>query len=594
MIILGINEDHNATAAIINNGAVLACQSEERNTRRKNDTEYPWQAIDTVLGLSGISPGDIDYVAFAGKYCDALQMKLKRVTTFSIQDYIREMHQYWKKILIEKQVSNFYHEILREERFSSATDRYYDYGFMEKAPEQQWPAMMNEERKNTVVRHLGIGKDRIRFIDHHIGHAHYAFYASPHNSAKKCAIVTADGWGDGCNATISIVENGVLREVHRTPMCNMARMYRWITLLLGMKPNEHEYKVMGLAPYAQDYVREPVYEIFKETLVVHDLDFVWNKKPSDMYFYFRDQFEGLRFDGIAAGLQMWLEDLLTEWITNIMAKTNADVLYYSGGLSMNVKANKVIAGLPCIQEIHIPPSGGDESLAIGAAYALSRELGDEPLPLEHAYLGYEPSLAESKNVSEPFRHKAGFQVVDEPDVDAIAALLVKGKVLGRCCGRMEFGARALGNRSILCNPSKFENLRLINEKIKFRDFWMPFTPSILEERARDYLHNPKGLPASYMTLAFDSTALARDHIKAAMHPYDFTIRPQLVAKETNPDYYGIIKAFEKRTGIGALLNTSQNLHGDPIVCTAADAIDTFMKSGLDGMLLPGILILKQD
>jgi carbamoyltransferase len=593
MIILGINEDHNATAAIVKNGEVLACQSEERNTRIKNDTEYPWKAIDAVLKISGIRPEDIDYVAFAGTYCDALQMKLKRVTRFALQDYIREMHEYWKKILIEKTSSNFYNELMREEKFSKATDNYYDYGFMEKYPEDQWPFLMNEERMNTVIRHLGVDKDKIRFVDHHKGHAYYAYYASPKNADGKGVVITADGWGDGCNATISVVANGELQEIYRTPMCNMARIYRWMTLLLGMKPNEHEYKVMGLAPYAQDYVRDPVYEIFKETLVVDGFDFRWENKPKDMYFYFKEKFEGHRFDGIAAGLQMWLEDLLVEWITNIMAEKSADVLYYSGGLSMNVKANKIIAGLPCIKDIHIPPSGGDESLAIGAAYVLSKELGDEPRQLKNAYLGYEPTLGEALDAAKPFRNKSDFDVIDNPDVDSIADYLVKGKVLGRCCGKMEFGARALGNRSILCNPSKHENLKLINEKIKFRDFWMPFTPSILEERVKDYLLNPKGLQAPYMTLAFDSTPLAREHLRVAMHPYDFSIRPQIVSRAMNPGYYDLIKAFEKKTGIGALLNTSQNLHGYPIVCTVADAIDTLMKSGLDGMILPGVLIVKK-
>jgi carbamoyltransferase len=593
MIILGINEDHNATAAIVKNGKVLACQSEERNTRLKNDTGYPWKAIDAVLKISGIRPADVDYVAFAGIYCDALQMKLKRVTRFTIQDYIREMHEYWKKILIEKTSSNFYNELLREEKFSKGKDFYYDYGFMDKAPEDQWSSLMNEERRNIVVRHLGIDKEKIKSVDHHTSHAYYAYYASPRSACGKSVVITADGWGDGCNATISSVVDGELQEIHRTSMCNMARIYRWMTLLLGMKPNEHEYKVMGLAAYAQDYVRDPAYEIFKETLIVDGLDFRWENKPADMYFYFKDKFEGHRFDGIAAGLQMWLEDLLMEWIANIMTKTSADVLYYSGGLSMNVKANKVIAELPCIKDIHIPPSGGDESLAIGAAYVLSKELGDEPQPLKHAYLGYEPTLDEALDGAKPFRDKSNFDVIDNPDADMIAEYLVKGKVLGRCCGNMEFGARALGNRSILCNPSKHENLKLINEKIKFRDFWMPFTPSILEERVKDYLLNPKGLQASYMTIAFDSTPLAREHLRVAMHPYDFSIRPQIVSRATNPSYYDLIKAFEKKTGIGALLNTSQNLHGYPIVCTAADAIDTLLKSGLDGMILPGLLIVKK-
>jgi carbamoyltransferase len=157
---------------------------------------------------------------------------------------------------------------------------------------------------------------------------------------------------------------------------------------------------------------------------------------------------------------------------------------------------------------------------------------------------------------------------------------------------MEFGARSLGNRAILCDPSKPENLRNINEKIKFRDFWMPFTPSILEERGHDYLNNPKNIPAYFMTIGFDSTDLGKKHLTSAIHPYDFTVRPQLVNSEKNPKYYSLIKAFEKITGIGAVLNTSLNLHGSPIVRTADEAIQTLVESGLDGMIFEDILLLK--
>jgi carbamoyltransferase len=171
--------------------------------------------------------------------------------------------------------------------------------------------------------------------------------------------------------------------------------------------------------------------------------------------------------------------------------------------------------------------------------------------------------------------------------------LADGKVFARCVGRMEFGARALGNRSILCDPSKWSNVRKINEKIKGRDFWMPFTPSILSHRSKDYLVNAKNLRTPFMTIAMDSSALARQHLVAAVHPYDFTIRPQIVEQDVNPEYFALIQAFESITGIGALLNTSLNLHGKPIVNTPRDALNTFTHSGLDGLILPGVLVLKR-
>lgn len=592
MILLGINDGHNATAAILRDGKVISCASEERFTKIKNDLCHPENAINYCLSASNIKPEHIDMVALATKVTDPIAVKIKRESLYGIPDYIREMHEYWKPLLYENRETDFWLRILEDSKFKKSFSS-HNIDFIKSLPKDKWEDAFNEERIRLIAEQLSISKDKIKMIDHHSSHAHYAYYASPRDHSRKAAIITADSWGDGCNATISVAEGGNMKEIFRTAMCNIARIYRWTTLILGMKPYEHEYKVMGLAPYAKAYIREPAYKIYKETLVVEGLDFKWNKKPNDMYFYFKDKFEGLRFDGIAAGLQLWLEDLLSEWVRNIMEHTGAVDLYFSGGLSMNVKANKIIAELPQVKNFYVAPSGGDESLAMGAAFVVSRQAGEKLYPLKNAYLGYEPSSEEAKEAVRQFRNDHNFKIVDNPEVDMLAELLVQGRILGRCFGKMEFGARSLGNRAILCDPSKYENLRLVNEKIKFRDFWMPFTPSLLAERADDYIINSKKLSAEYMTIAFDSTLLARDHLKAAIHPYDFTVRPQLVSQNINPEYYSLIKAFEKKTGIGALLNTSLNLHGCPIVCTSQDAVEVLQKSGLDGMILPGILVMKR-
>lgn len=593
MKILGVHDGHNATAAMVVNGEVVACVSEERFSRLKNDAGYPFRAVEYVLAAAGLSGSDIDYVAMSTTDQDPIGLRTKRDTLFSIQDFVREMHDYWKPRLYENREPDYWFKIMDMPRFKENGSP-YNVDFVRHIPKDEWSARFNVERVRVAAEHLGIAHNKIRFVDHHRGHAHYAYYASPVERGVRSAVVTADSWGDGCNATISVAREGKLQEIFRTPRCEIARLYRWMTLLLGMKPNEHEYKVMGLAPYAPDYVRKPVYEILKDTLVVQGLDFAWKNKPKDMYFHFREVFEGLRFDGIAAGVQQLLEDLLSQWMMNILAEVKTDVLCYSGGLAMNVKANKTVAELPGVREIHIPPSGGDESLAIGAAFVLAAENGDRPAPLRHAYLGCTPTEAEARKAVQALCAGPGYKTIERPDAEFVAGLLAEGHVIGRCVGPMEFGARALGNRSILCNPARHENLRLINEKIKFRDFWMPFTPSILEERAADYLVNPKGLDAPFMTLAFASTPLAQRDIVAAMHPYDFSIRPQLVSPAVNPDYHRLIKAFENRTGIGAVLNTSLNLHGSPMVCSATDALETMKGSGLDGMLLPGVMVLKNN
>ena len=597
MVILGIHDGHNATAALMVNGSIVASASEERFSRVKNDICHPYHAIDYVLKQAGITNSDIDKVYIATKETDPIVVKTKRESVFTVSDYVNEMHSYWKPLFYENRETNYWEQLVNDKRFQNY-NTYYDFSFLNKAPRENWVELFNKERVRVVCEQLNLLEGKVSFVDHHTAHAFYAYHASPHTDNEAAVIITADSWGDGCNATISTICENKVHEIFRTDMFQLARIYRWITLLLGMKPLEHEYKVMGLAPYAKEYLVAPAYSVFKETLTVDGMNFRWNQHPKDMYFYFRDKLEGMRFDGIAGGLQLWLEEMLTEWIRNILVETTTDTVYYSGGVSMNVKANKVISELSEIRRLYVPPSGGDESLAMGAAYYGHYAGSENPVcsgsPLTNAYLGYEPSREESYVAIKELTTSCNtYEVIENPESKQIAEILKQGIVLGRCCGRMEFGARALGNRSILCDPSKADNLQKINEKIKFRDFWMPFTPSILIECADDYLINPKSMPADYMTIAFDSTPLARIHLKAAIHPQDFTIRPQLVSQDSNPDYYSVINEFKKITGIGAILNTSLNLHGMPIVCNAEDAIYTLQHSGLDGLLLPGFLILKK-
>ncbi len=595
MIVLGINEDHNASVALVKDGRVIACAAEERFTRAKNDVGYPRQAIEFVLNWANIRPEDIDSVVYAGFDQDPIQLKIKRVTRYKIKDYVREMHDYWKPVLLEKRASIYWEDVQKDSRLGASDGNYYDFGFLESIPKEQWLEAFREERKKVVFRHLGIPTDKVCFVDHHTAHAHYAYFAAPIDRSKRTAIVTADGWGDGCNATVSVAQGDTITQVNRISNCHLARIYRWTTLVLGLKPNEHEYKVMGLAPYAKEYIKQPAYKIFKETLVVDGLDFRWNKQPSDTYFYFKEQFEieGVRFDGIAGGLQDWLEEMVTEWIDNVLEELNADQLVFSGGLAMNVKANKVISELARVKNFYVAGSGGDESLCIGAAYVVSNQSANKIQPVHHMYFGPALSESEVEHALKTSHAYERFEVIAQPTADDIADQLVQGKVIARCVGQMEFGARALGNRSIICDPSNWENVRKINEMVKSRDFWMPFAPTILSERADDYLVNPKGIMAPFMTIAFDTTPLAKKHLIASLHPYDFTARPQILTQLANPDYYAIIKAFETRTGIGAVLNTSFNLHGEPIVCNAIDAMHTFVDSGLDGLLFPGVLLLKK-
>ena len=420
MIILGINEDHNATIAIIKDGRVIYAASEERITRLKNDVGYPYQTIDNALREIGLHGSDIDYVVYTlTSLQNPLQFKIKKISTFKIADYIREMHEHWKPLLIDKKPSHFWETIIKEPRFENIKNQYYNFDFIKTAPADKWGELFNEERIRLIRGQIGIAREKIIFQNHHFCHASFAYHASQINTTRSVAVVTADGWGDGENATIWLVKDGLWAKVHGTALCNLARVYRYITLLLGMKPFEHEYKVMGLAPYAKDYILEPAYKVFKDTLMVDGLDFKWRNKPQDMYFYFRDKLEGMRFDGIAAGLQKWCEELVVEWINNILGHLKVDSLVYSGGLSMNVKINQAIAEIPGIKHFFVPPSGGDESTPIGAAYSICVQQGVPTYPLDNGYLGYSLLDSEVEELIKKYKIRRNHNVINNVSIEEI-------------------------------------------------------------------------------------------------------------------------------------------------------------------------------
>ena len=598
MKILGIHDGHNASAAILINGEIVAAVSEERFSRAKNDWTYPHKAIEYCLKKAGINPSELDKVAIASLNSSPILQRINRPATYSVFDWLREQNEHWKPVLLENKPSDFYSRIQKEKKFQRQT--YYDLSsiLQENIIIDNSSEKFREIRKSHVAKHLGINAEKITFINHHACHAYYAYYASPIRE-EKVLILTADGFGDEENATIYLSSKDGLIQKFKTDKANLGRIYRYITLLMGMKVGEHEYKVMGLAPFAKDKYSQPVLDIFRKTLYIDGIEWRYHEKPKDHYFHFKEALEGYRFDNLAGGLQRYSEELLSHWIKNALKQFGCNKAVFSGGVAMNVKANKIMAETEGLDFFYVPPSGGDESLSIGATYYEAEQIIQNNQlsfnyikPLKHAYLGPEFSDEEisrclaDKNIFEKYK------VAKNSSPEILAGFLVDNKIIARCVGRMEFGDRALGNRSILANPKDWNNVRQINDQIKYRDFWMPFTPSMLAERADDYIINPKKLSAPFMTIAFDSTELSKRQLPAVIHPADYTTRPQMVEKEINPGYYDIIKAFERKTGFGCILNTSFNLHGEPIVCSPEDAIHTFENSELDMMQLGNFLIQR--
>ena len=584
MIILGINETHCATAAVLRDGVVVGCASEERFSRLKNDAGYPRQAVDSLLHHLGIDARQIDLVALGGR-----------------EAYARE---WMNRVLHDRDYARAYYGVTLDAPGKTLGRRVRKMGQkLGIGAGATGKARLSEaERLAFVTDHLGIGRDRIVTFDHHTCHAAAAYFGGPFDGAGA-VVLTNDNSGDGLCASVSRAAAATVTRSDAVPSApgSLGSFYSFVTLLLGMKFGEHEYKVMGLAPYAGAAETRRAAEALR---TVFDMTagepsrFAW-KARGPRYRQLLDATLGLRFDAIAGGAQAVVEDAILRWARDVHRRLGAERLALGGGVFMNVKANMLLAAEDWVREIFVFPSCGDESNAIGAAYlgyldlCAARGVTAAPRPLGPAYLGTD---LDPEGIEAVLRRRdvvSRYRVVEHERIEErIAELLASDGVVARCAGRMEFGARALGNRSILAHPGDARVVPVINRMIKQRDFWMPFAPTILAERADDYLVNPKRLASPYMMLAFPTDPKRRDEIMAAIHPHDGTARAQILEAAWNPEYHRVIREFERRTGIGAVLNTSYNLHGEPLVCGADDALDTFERSELPHLALGRWMISK--
>ena len=409
----------------------------------------------------------------------------------------------------------------------------------------------------------------------------------------KNLIITIEGGGDDSSATISTSNKLEIMEKYKTNDAMLGRLYRYITLILGMKPGQHEYKVMGLAPYGTEYHGKKSLNYFNKLNKIQSYKIIKSKYIKEIYSTSKKFLEGERFDGIAWGLQKYTENFLDEWVSNCIKKFNLNNVILSGGVAQNIKAIKTLSENKIIKSIWCGPISGDGSLAIGAAWMASKKFQPKQkmYGLNSIYLG--SKIYDDEVEKEIKKNCKNFKIIKNPKNMQIAKWLSKGLIVARCKGRMEFGQRALGNRSILADPRNFNSVEKINSKIKYRDFWMPFTPSILFEDVNKIILNPKKIYSPFMTMAFDVKKNFINKIPAVIHPADKTTRPQMLKKKSNPDYHDLINKFKKITGIPLVLNTSFNLHGDAIVENASQAIKTFKKSDLDILVLNNYAICRK-
>ncbi len=602
-IIIGINWEQNSSAALMIDGKIISAASEERFSNKKNDESYPKKAIDFLLKSNKIKKKQITNVCFISKYWSPTYSLIRHYTSFSIKDYIKEQDDYWfEKIYRNKKLSlikvfkskldikqfpgkKFWSEKLKKLSTNdhSSNKNLIDFG--------------QEIRRETVKTHLKLSKEKITFVDHSFGHVAYAYCSGP-LSDKNSYAISIDAFGDFVNYTAYLFKKSKkkirFQKIVSGNNSVIARMYRYITLVLGMKPNEHEYKVMGLAPYCKPKYLQQLLNHFKTFQKVEQKKFKDIKPPKDYYFYFKNLFVGHRFDAIAGALQKYTEFLMTKWVKNVMNSKVTKNLCLAGGVAMNVKANLEISKLNKISQIYIPPSPDDSSQSMGACYAFCLMNKIPTTPLNNAYLGYKIDDIRVKKVLKNLP-LSKYKISNKNIFKKVAQLLINNKIIGLCRGHAEFGARSLGNRSIICNPSKLENIKRINEMVKNRDFWMPFAATIIDKYAQKYfkIKNSNLNNYKYMTNCVETLPYSRNKLEASMHPYDKTCRPQILTKKNNPFYYKIINEFGKRSGIYSVLNTSLNTHGNPIINNELQAINMLKKTNLDAIIIGNYIVEKK-
>ncbi len=588
-IILGIHYEHDATVVLIKNGEILEAMSEERLSRQKKHAGFPHLSLQYIKNKYKIN--NFEKVIVVG------DPKLSFGTiNLSKEDNI--------KIRENKSIPKRY---LRSLGF-----KFPLLGLLFSLRDKVLVFKNTFNRKNKTERYLeNIFPDsNIEYIDHHLAHA-YASIPFMDNHEKRI-VLTCDGAGDGACASINIYEKGEMKVMARSDWQNsLGLLYCAVVDLLGMSRNEHEFKVMGLAPYAKASSGEKVYEKLKK-LVWFDKHSMTLKSAFPLQrateYLIANEYFNHRFDSLAYGIQKLTEEVLIDMVDVSTKRYDCNQIAVGGGVFMNVKANQKILDLENVHNFTVSPSCGDESLAIGAAiYGHIKHFDYRDIKkVENIYWGSEYTDEEIKQAIDKYDFKSK-NIKDEKfeirveyigELNAIekrvAQLLSENNVVGRFSGRAEWGARALGNRSILANPSSRDNVKLINEMIKNRDFWMPFATSVLYESADKYLYNDKMRLAPYMAITFESREEAHKTIIAALHPYDLTSRPQTVTKEANIKYRNLINEFRNITGIGGVLNTSFNLHGEPNVEKPYDAIRTFDLSGMKYLAVGNYLLSKYD
>jgi len=588
MYILGINPGHDATATLINDGTIVAAVAEERMSRVKYHFGFPYEAVKECIRIGKISPADIITVAFNFKN------------------------------LFDGNANLGHHIIINE---SGSIDP-----GNEVSPNFLWNVLLNKFQNKIsnskpsqdyfkeALRRLDINSNMVVY-DHHICHAASAYFDFGY---PECLVVTADGAGDGLSASVTIAKNGHFKIISKIgDLYSIGRFYSAITKFLGFKRGRHEGKITGLAAYGNP---ELLYESFKRIISINEdktdmQSELWNETNDfrkgfskfgafmkGLYYhgahpiimdYLDKECAGFKREDIAAAAQKLSEDITYEYVRHFVKQTGMKKVALAGGLFANVRINQKILEIPEVDEVFIHPNMGDGGTATGAAYLyyndvlLEKNSFFNPRKIDFVYYGSSYSTNEIESVlknSNVRYYRAEYFPLE------VAKLVYEGKIVGHFNGAMEYGPRALGNRTILANATDKNINDWLNKRLKRTEF-MPFAPVCLEENGNELFHNYESgtYPANFMTITFDVKKTWAEKLPAVTH-VDNTARPQTINRNQNKIYYQIVQEYYKLSTLPALINTSFNVHEEPIVRTPLEALNS-LKSGCIDILAIGDFIV---
>ncbi len=556
MIILGIADNHDAGAALVIEGTLVGAVNQERIDRIKNSGVFPWGAVDQLIADHGISYNEIDAIAVG--------------TAFTPSAILRQFPNSHKKAKGSGQFSPLLH----------------GYMVYQSALRKLGLHRLEVDLCSKIIRkrlqERPFGDFKLHMLDHHQCHAESAYRTQ---NKSHCLVVTMDAMGDGLSATVWEGNNGELHQLwQQSGLSSMSLFYSRITEVLGFTPLRHEGKITGLAALAK--APQLLVEHFQSMVSFSNGRFsrvpLAPAKKNDSFWGRCADFQPAE---VAAAAQLVLERNMSDYVQYWVQKSNLKDVVVAGGIFANVKMNQRLAALNCVDTLWVVPHMGDGGLAVGAALHIANPT---PQSIPNVYLGFAPKRTDVYKAL-----KRNNLDRNDAALEDIATVLTNGGVVARCQGAMEWGPRALGNRSILAIPNDITLNERLNKRLQRTEF-MPFAPLVRDVDVEKYFTDTDKVKEAlrFMTVCTPTTKLFQQYCPAAVH-VDWTARPQVLDRESSPDLYDLLTLLDERIGHGVLINTSFNMHEEPIVCTADDAVRAFIASDLEGLWI-GEYFVKRD